>query len=131
MWVFVPFPKFTRTSFGGVALVSLSDSSSSPGPTSTANAQSINLVAILGDILALLSALFYALYMIFLKVQIKEESRIDMQLFFGYVGLFNILLWWPVALLLHWLGVESLEFPSTNETVMAILVNVSISTVYF
>lgn len=69
--------------------------------------------------------------MIFLKVQIKEESRIDMQLFFGYVGLFNILLWWPVALLLHWLGVESLEFPSTNETVMAILVNVSISTVYF
>ncbi|KAI9572862.1 hypothetical protein HD554DRAFT_1377940 [Boletus coccyginus] len=112
------------TSFGGVALVSLSDSSSSPGPT---NAQSINLVAILGDILALLSALFYAFYMIFLKVQIKEESRIDMQLFFGYVGLFNVLLWWPVALLLHWLGVESLEFPSTNETVMAILVNMFIT----
>lgn len=63
--------------------------------------------------------------MIFLKVQIKEESRIDMQLFFGYVGLFNILLCWPVALLLHWLGVETLELPGTREAVIAILVNVS------
>ena len=66
------------------------------------------------------------MYMIFLKVQIKEESRIDMQLFFGYVGLFNISLCWPVALLLHWLGVESLELPGTKEAVIAILINVSI-----
>ena len=91
----------------------------------TINAQLPNLLAILGDILALFSALFYAMYLIFLKVQIKEESRIDMQLFFGYVGLFNILLCWPVALLLHWFGVESLEFPSTRDAVYAILINVS------
>lgn len=98
---------------------------------STANAPSINLVAILGDILALFSALFYAIYLIFLKVQIKDESRIDMQLFFGYVGLLNILLCWPVGLLLHWLGVESLEFPDTREIALAILSNVSIPTVSF
>ncbi|KAH0838399.1 hypothetical protein J3R83DRAFT_6706 [Lanmaoa asiatica] len=109
------------TSFGGVVLVSLSDSSS------TANAQSVNSVAILGDFLALFSALFYAMYLIFLKVQIKEESRVDMQLFFGYVGLFNISLCWPVALLLHWLGVESLEFPDTKQAVLAILVNMFIT----
>ncbi|KAF8547127.1 hypothetical protein OG21DRAFT_960578 [Imleria badia] len=113
------------TSFGGVVLVSLSDSSSSP--VLAANAQSINFTAILGDILALLSALLYAVYMVFLKVQVKEESRIDMQLFFGYVGLFNILLCWPVALLLHWLEVETLEFPGTREAVMAILVNMFIT----
>jgi solute carrier family 35 protein F5 len=71
------------------------------------------------------------MYLIFLKVQIKEESRIDMQLFFGYVGLFNISLCWPVALLLHWLGVESLELPGTTEAVVAILINVSIPSVYF
>lgn len=124
----VPLSKLTRTSFAGVVLVSLSDSSSSPVPKSTANAQSVNLVAILGDILALFSALFYAIYLIFLKVQIKEESRIDMQLFLGYVGLHNTLLCWPVALLLHWLGVESLEFPGTKEAVLAILANVSIPT---
>ena len=119
-------PKLTRKSFGGVVLVSLSDSSSSPVVKPTANTQSINFVAVSGDIFALLSALFYAMYMIFLKVQIKEESRIDMQLFFGYVGLFNISLCWPVALLLHWLGVESLELPGTKEAVIAILINVSI-----
>jgi len=115
------------TSFGGVVLVSLSDSSSSPVAKPTANAQSINLIAISGDIFALLSALFYAMYMIFLKVQIKEESRIDMQLFFGYVGLFNVSLCWPIALLLHWLGVESLEWPGTTEAVIAILVNMFIT----
>jgi len=43
---------------------------------------------ILGNILALLSALFYAMYVILLKVRIKAEYRIDMQLFFGFVGLF-------------------------------------------
>lgn len=99
-------------------------------PKPTANAQSVNLVAILGDTFALFSALFYAMYLIFLKVQIKEESRIDMQLFFGYVGLHNILLCWPVGLLLHWLGVESLEFPDTKGAVLAILANVSILTTY-
>lgn len=122
-WCSITFLEFTRTSFGGVVLVSLSDSSS---PTPTADARSLNLVAILGDILALFSAVFYAMYMIFLKVQIKEESRVDMQLFFGYVGLFNILSCWPVALLLHWLGAESLEFPGTRRVVYAILANVSI-----
>lgn len=127
----VPFSKLTRISFGGVVLVSLSDSSSSPTPKPTANAQSANLVAVLGDILALFSALFYAMYLIFLKVQIKEESRIDMQLFFGYVGLYNTLLCWPVGLLLHWFGVESLELPGTKEAVLAILVNVGVPTVYF
>lgn len=60
-------------------------------------------------------------------MQIKEESRVDMQLFFGYVGLFNISLLWPIALLLHWLGVESLEFPGTTEAVVAIVINVSTS----
>ncbi|KAG8219904.1 ribosome biogenesis protein SLX9-domain-containing protein [Butyriboletus roseoflavus] len=114
-------------SFGGVVLVSLSDSSSSSVPKPTDDAPSVNLVAILGDILALFSALFYAMYLIFLKVQIKDESRIDMQLFFGYVGLLNILLCWPVGLLLHWLRVESLEFPDTKETVLAILSNMFIT----
>lgn len=94
-------------------------------PELPASPQSINLIAMLGDALALFSAMFYAAYSIFLKVQIKEESRIDMQLFFGFVGLFNIALCWPVALVLHWLDIESLEFPDTNQAVIAILINVS------
>lgn len=82
---------------------------------------------LLGDSLALLSAVFYALYVILLKVRIREESRIDMQLFFGFVGLVNILCCWPVGFFLHFTGVERFEFPSTQGAVIAILVNVSLN----
>ncbi|KAF9240884.1 hypothetical protein BU15DRAFT_87457 [Melanogaster broomeanus] len=116
------------TSFGGVVLVSLSDSSSDQvPPVPTVDTQSLNLLAITGDFLALLSALFYSMYLILLKVKIKEESRIDMQLFFGYVGLFNIFLCWPVGLLLHWFQVESFELPDTKQAVVAIIVNMFIT----
>ncbi|KIJ68330.1 hypothetical protein HYDPIDRAFT_106512 [Hydnomerulius pinastri MD-312] len=117
----------TLTSFGGVVLVSLSDSSSGPPSEPTLNTQAFNLLAVVGDVLALLSALFYAVYLIFLKVQIKEESRIDMQLFFGYVGLYNIILLWPVGLLMHWFDVEHFELPNTKGAVISIVVNMFIT----
>ncbi|XP_006454427.1 hypothetical protein AGABI2DRAFT_61007, partial [Agaricus bisporus var. bisporus H97] len=102
------------TCFLGVVLVSLSDSAE---PGNTANetlleagppdasewARFISSSAIsatsefmakplIGDTLALVSALFYASYVILLKVRIENEERINMQLFFGFVGLFNIML---------------------------------------
>ncbi|KAI6145826.1 hypothetical protein BKA82DRAFT_4161769 [Pisolithus tinctorius] len=112
-------------SFGGVVLVSFSDSSQDPGPYSMTGP--FHLLLVIGDILALLSALLYAIYMILLKVKIREESRIDMQLFFGFVGLFNIFLCWPIGLLLHIFGVERLELPNTRQTLVAIIVNMFIT----
>lgn len=106
-------------------LVSLSDSSQDPGPYSMS--RRFHILPVMGDILALLSALLYAIYMIFLKVKIREESRIDMQLFFGYVGLFIIFLCWPVGFLLHIFGVERLELPSTRQALAAIVVNMLIT----
>ena len=78
----------------------------------------------LGNILALLSALFYAMYVILLKVNIKAEYRIDMQLFFGFVGLFNIVGCWPVGLILHLTGAEIFELPHTKPAMYGILINV-------
>ena len=78
----------------------------------------------LGNVLALLSALFYAMYVILLKVCIKAEYRIDMQLFFGFVGLFNIVGCWPVGLILHLTGAEIFELPHTKQVVYGILINV-------
>ena len=81
-------------------LVSISDSSASkPDPGSTLPPPNAPLLPgsafgaapIVGDSLALLSALFYATYVTLLKVRVREESRVDMQLFFGFVGLFNVL----------------------------------------
>ncbi|KAK0208375.1 hypothetical protein DFS33DRAFT_1303029 [Desarmillaria ectypa] len=109
------------TSFSGVLLVSVSDSSQSVA------SDEIAPHAILGDTLALISAVFYALYVILLKVRIKSESRIDMQLFFGFVGLFNILAYWPIGMLLHVAGVENLEWPSSSREVTILLINMAIT----
>lgn len=83
--------------------------------------------AAVGDGLALLSAIFYAIYVILLKVRIKEESRIDMQLFFGFVGLFNVLLLWPIGIILHLSGSEVFEFPHGRKALVAVCLNVSTS----
>lgn len=112
----------------GVILVSLSDSEAkqTAGLLSHPTTQQalVDSRATLGDLLALVSALFYAMYVILLKVRIKSESRIDMQLFFGFVGLFNILVCWPIGIILHLTGVEIFEWPSSRKIVSAILINV-------
>jgi len=79
---------------------------------------------ILGDFLALSSAAFYAFYVTLLKVRIRKESRINMQLFFGLVGLFNILFLWPLGLILHYTGAEPFEWPSGGNAIRGILINV-------
>ena len=121
-------------SFAGVILVSLSDSGSAPPPpslqptpvpTSTTTLRNGHL-SLFGDWLALLSALFYAFYVTLLKVRIRSESRIDMQLFFGFVGLFNILACWPIGVLLHFTGAERFEMPGSRRAVAGLLVNVCI-----
>jgi len=66
-----------------------------------------------GDTLALISALFYAFYVILLKVKVKTDLRIDMQLFLGFVGLFDLLTCWTVGMILNWTGVEKFEFPES------------------
>ncbi len=81
---------------------------------------------VLGDFLALISAVFYALYVILLKIRIGSESRINMKLFFGFVGLFNILLAWPVGLFLHVIRAEVFEWPTSMNEVLAILINVRV-----
>ena len=78
----------------------------------------------LGDALALISALFGAICVILLKVRMKEESRVDMMLFYGFVGLFNLLLLWPIGLILHLTGAERFGLPRTEQDLYAIVTNV-------
>jgi len=54
---------------------------------------------ILGDILSVISAAFYGIYAVMVRLLCpKDESLMSMQLFFGYVGLWNMLALFPVAL---------------------------------
>lgn len=81
---------------------------------------------LLGDALALFSAIFYALYVNVLKLRIGSEDRIDMQLFFGFVGLANTVAGWPFIIVLHYFGLESFELPQSKRQIAAVIVNVSV-----
>jgi solute carrier family 35 protein F5 len=76
----------------------------------------------LGDAMAALSAIVYGVYTIVMKKQVGDESRVNMQLFFGLVGLFNVFLLWPGFILLHVLDIERFSLPSENRIWVIILV---------
>lgn len=106
----------------GVLLVSSADSFSPT--TALATALDVDIphpYRLTGDLLSLLSALFYSIYLILLKVRIGDERRIDMQLFFGFVGLFNIVALWPIGVGLHIIGWETFDWPRGG-AVWAVLV---------
>ncbi|KAF9417654.1 hypothetical protein BGZ94_009915 [Podila epigama] len=107
----------------GVALVSESDRGDGPRLEPTAPR-----APLFGDFLALMSAMFYGCYTVLLKVRIKNESRVNMSLFFGFVGLFNLLLLWPLFGVLHLTGIEPFELPSDTKVIWMIGINAIVGT---
>lgn len=78
---------------------------------------------VLGDALALASAVMYGVYAVVMKKRIGDEGRVSMPLFFGLVGAFNVVLLWPGMVVLHWVGVERFELPPTRRVLTIVLVN--------
>ncbi|CAH9074349.1 unnamed protein product [Cuscuta epithymum] len=83
---------------GGTIIVSLGDSKSG------ASVASSN--AVLGDILSLLSSALYAVYITLIRKKLPDDDdeksgRVSMAQFLGYLGLFNLLLFLPVFLILN------------------------------
>lgn len=66
-------------------MVTRSDSTLSSSSSSTLS--DLPAHPVLGDLAAILSACFYAVYVILLKKQVGDEDRADMQLMLGYVRL--------------------------------------------
>jgi solute carrier family 35 protein F5 len=77
----------------------------------------------LGDAMALISAILYGIYAVLMKKRIGDERRISMPVFFGLVGLFNVILLWPGFLILHFTGVETFELPPSSRVTAIILVS--------
>lgn len=77
----------------------------------------------IGDALAFLSAILYGFYAILMKKRIGDEGRVDMPLFFGLVGLFNLLILWPGFILLHFFGDEPFALPPTGRIWLIVLAN--------
>lgn len=66
----------------------------------------------IGDSMAFFSAIVYGVYVTVMKRRVGNEDRVNMPLFFGLVGLFNVLLLWPGFLILHFTGIEPVSSPS-------------------
>lgn len=77
-----------------------------------------------GDAMAFGSAIMYGLYTVVMKKRIGNEDRVNMPLFFGLVGLFNVIFLWPGFIILHLTGVEKFAFPPTGKIWTIVLVNI-------
>lgn len=76
----------------------------------------------IGDILAFTSAVMYGIYTTVMKKRIGDESRADMFLFFGFVGLFNIITLLPGFFVVHFTGIETFELPPTRRILVIVMV---------
>eukprot|EP00124_Ichthyophonus_hoferi_P000309 Ihof_evm5s11 gene=Ihof_evmTU5s11 len=108
----------------GVALVSISDAQ---GVTNN-KVDGVGHHSLIGDLVALASAFMYGAYLVFLQKKIGHEDSVDMGMFFGFVGLFNMILLWPIFLALHWSGLETFQIP-VAKTWFYLIVNALIGTV--
>ncbi|KAJ5199954.1 hypothetical protein N7491_009248 [Penicillium cf. griseofulvum] len=77
----------------------------------------------LGDAMAAFSSVLYGLYTVVMKKQVGDETRVNMPLFFGLVGFFNIILLWPGFFILHWTGMETFSLPETSRVWFIIMSN--------
>lgn len=115
-------------SLAGIALISSLDLSKEDNDDGRGNFphKTHGEIAI-GDAMAFGSAVMYGIYAVVMKKKIGNEDRVNMPLFFGLVGLFNVLFLWPGFILLHYTGVETFEMPPTGKIWTIVLVSSSLS----
>ncbi|KAF2432460.1 hypothetical protein EJ08DRAFT_669481 [Tothia fuscella] len=76
-----------------------------------------------GDAMAFFSAILYGLYAVVMKKRMGDEGRVNMPMFFGMVGVLNLVLLWPFFIILHVVGLETFELPPAGRVLTIILVN--------
>ena len=118
----------------GIVLVAKADISSSPSPEIPVASHStrgflkttIEQTAgsiFAGDLMALLGAFFYGINTTLLKIRIGDESRINMQLLFGFSGLINLIVLFPGIIIFHLLGWERFELPAESKVWLLLGIN--------
>ncbi|XP_027840504.2 solute carrier family 35 member F5 [Aphis gossypii] len=75
-----------------------------------------------GFALSLCSAVFYALNIVTLRSWVDHEDKLDIILYFGLVGLFNVLMFWPLFIFLHYFELETFEWPNKQQAI-SLLIN--------
>lgn len=110
-------------SVAGVILISSLDMSGKSDENRGDFPEKTQKQTLIGDAMALLSAAVYGLYVTVMKTRVENEDRVNMPLFFGLVGIFNVLFLWPGFIILHFTGVETFEMPPTGEVWKVIWLN--------
>lgn len=79
----------------------------------------------IGDALALASAILYGFYTSLMKKRVRDETRLNMPLFLGFVGLLCMIVLMPGFLILHYTGIELFDLPPTPRVLKIVLVMAS------
>lgn len=113
-------------SFIGVIIVTKIDSNDPPSSAISP------LATLFGNLLALSGAFFYGVYTILLKFKVmiknsKKERTLNTHLFFSFVGIFSLILLWPLIIGLHVTGLEKFELPPTTYALTLLLINALIT----
>lgn len=96
-------------SLAGVALISSVDLSGQSDKNRGNFPHKSQVQIAVGDSMALFSAIIYGVYVTVMKSRVGNEDRVNMPLFFGLVGLFNLALLWPGFIFLHVTGLETVR----------------------
>lgn len=99
-------------SLTGVALISMVDLSGKSDENRGSFPHKTPGQIALGDTMAFMSAVLYGIYVTVMKRRVGNEDKVNMQLFFGLVGVFNLSLLWPLFFVLHWTEMESVRIAS-------------------
>ncbi|KAK1717859.1 hypothetical protein BDP67DRAFT_487217 [Colletotrichum lupini] len=113
-------------SLTGIVLISTVDLSGSSDENRGSFPHKTTGQIAIGDLMAFVSAIIYGLYVTVMKRRVGNEDRVNMPLFFGLVGLFNLVFLWPVFFILHFTGMEPFSFPPTAK-IWAIVIGNSLS----
>lgn len=74
-----------------------------------------------GIVLSIMSAFFYSSYLVLVKRKSDTEEKINIPLFFGFVGLWNLLILWPVFFILNFSQIETFELPNKRQFIVLFL----------
>lgn len=114
------------TSLIGVVLISLGEKHASGSTDNKFAPKNPGL----GNLLALLGAFAYGLYLIVMKVQCGMGNKTtDERILFGWVGAFTFVLGLPLLYIAHALDIEKFELPNNKAALIMISVNAVLSVV--
>lgn len=111
------------TSLAGIALISTVDISGDNDKNRGSFPHKTPHQVAVGDVLALASAVLYGFYTIFMKKKVGREANLSMPLFFGFVGMINLIALWPGIMLLNFIGAEVFEWPPTPRVWVIVIVS--------